>query len=105
MAKTKPLHWQEPVTAPCRACNGNGEWIGSFHSGPCAACDGTGLVGEDGEPLDQVDLLAIMRRQRDRQHNRLKRLWGTPGFRKPSSDTASCRHKTSGISTPSVNED
>lgn len=79
MSKSRSLHWQEPATAPCPGCNGTGEWSGMFSSGPCAACDGTGLVGDDGEPLDQTDLLAIMRRQRDRQHDRLRRLWGTPG--------------------------
>lgn len=79
MAKTRPLHWQEPATAPCPACNGTGEWSGMFSSGPCAACDGTGLVGEDGEPLDMRDLLAIMRRQRDRHGDRFRRLWHTPG--------------------------
>lgn len=77
--KTRPLHWQEPATSSCPGCNGSGEWSGMFSSGPCAACDGTGLVGEDGEPLPLQDLLPIMRRQRDRQHGRLKRLWGTPG--------------------------
>ncbi|OHV12969.1 hypothetical protein [Kushneria phosphatilytica] len=79
MAKSRSLHWQEPATAPCTVCNGSGEWSGMFSTGPCANCDGTGLVGEDGEPLELRELLPMMRRQRDRQRDRLYRLWQTPG--------------------------
>ncbi|OLO05236.1 hypothetical protein [Salinicola socius] len=88
MAKSKPLHWQEPTTENCPQCNGSGEFRGMFSSGPCAVCDGTGLVGENGEPLPVEDLLPMLRRQRDRiagqieaarQHYR--QLLHTPGVR------------------------
>lgn len=88
MAKSKPLHWQEPETSDCPQCKGSGEWRGMFGSGPCATCDGTGLVGEDGEPLPREDLLAMMRRQRDRIAGQLeiarqhyRQLLHTPGVR------------------------
>lgn len=51
-------------------------------------CDGTGLVGTDGEPLPREDLLAMMRRQRDRLAEQLeaarqhyRKLLHTPGVR------------------------
>lgn len=88
MAKSKPLHWQEPETVDCPQCNGSGEFRGMFSSGPCAMCDGTGLVGTDGEPLPREDLLAMMRRQRDRIAGQLeearqhyRKLLHTPGVR------------------------
>jgi len=71
MAKSKPLHWQEPVTETCPQCDGSGEWRGMFSSGPCAGCDGTGVVGEDGEPLPPHEILPVIRRQRDRLQQRL----------------------------------
>ncbi|WP_110685110.1 hypothetical protein [Salinicola aestuarinus] len=88
MAKSRALHWQEPETINCSQCDGSGEFRGMFSSGPCAMCDGTGLVGEDGEPLPREDLLAMMRRQRDRLAEQLdgarqhyQRLLHTPGVR------------------------
>jgi hypothetical protein len=88
MAKSKPLHWQEPETINCPQCNGSGEWRGMFGSGPCAMCDGTGLVGEDGEALPPHESQPILRRQRDRLAQELegarqhyRQLLHTPGVR------------------------